>query len=51
MCIYTTSVFVFIQLVYTYLYNQCTCIYTTSVRVYTTSVHVFIQLVYVYLYN
>jgi len=41
---YTTSVYVFIQLVYAYLYNQCTCIYITSVRV-------CIQLVYVYLYN
>jgi len=38
MCIYTTSVRVFIQLVYVYLYNQCMFIYTTSVRV-------FIQLV------
>jgi len=36
MCIYTTSVCVFIQLVYVF---------------YTTSVCVFIQLVYAYLYN
>jgi len=41
---YTTSVCVFIQPVYVYLYNQCMCIYATSVCV-------FIQPVYVYLYN
>jgi len=44
MCIYTTSVCVFIQLVYVYFYKQFTCIYTTSVCV-------FIQLVFAYLYN